>query len=95
MSIEKLGTAQITSEEGWANFEKERKAVERALFDVTMYSFDYRIELMNELLGDVFEKTVPRRTPVDPQFKTLIELATCEAVKEESERRDRLETSTT
>jgi hypothetical protein len=58
-----------------------------------MYLFDYRIELMNELLGDVFDKKVPRREPFDAKFKILTELATKSSVREEADRRDKLYSS--
>jgi hypothetical protein len=73
------------------SFENECKNVERLLFDIAMYLFDYRIELMNDLLGNVFEKRVPRRQPLDPNFKTLTEMATRESVQAESERRNQPE----
>jgi len=78
----------LLSEEGLENLEKECKRVEEILFNVTMYLFDYRIELMNQLLGDIFEEQVPRRAPIDPKFKILVEVATKEKVKEEEKRRD-------
>ena len=79
----------IFSEEGLNTLEKACKKVEESLFDITMYLFDYRVELMNQLLGDIFEKLVPRREPLDPKFKILVEVATKEAVNEEENRRDR------
>ena len=86
--IQQVDAEQLKSNSGFDSFEKECKKVERLLFDVVMYLFDYRIELMNELLGNVFEKTVPRRQPLDPEFKTLLQLATKERVEEESEKRN-------
>ena len=78
----------LLSEEGMKNLETECKKVEDTLLRVTMYLFDYRIELMNELLGNVFEERVPRRQPLDPKFKTLVEIATKDKVNEEEKRRD-------
>jgi hypothetical protein len=76
------------SKEGLEDFKRECKSVEEVLFNVTMYLFDYRIELMNCLLGDIFETQVPRRKPIDPRYKTLVEIATKETVEEEGKRRD-------
>jgi hypothetical protein len=78
----------LLTSDGLNDLEKECRKVESKLFDVTMYLFDYRIELMNELLGDVFKERVPRRKPGDPNIKTLVELATPEHVKREEIRRD-------
>jgi len=78
----------LLSEAGLQGLESECKKVEEILFDVTMYLFDYRIELMNQLLGEVFDEQVPRRQPLDPKFKTLIEIAKKDKVSEEEKRRD-------
>ena len=78
----------LLSEAGVKNLEIECKSVEETLMNVTMYLFDYRIELMNQLLGDIFEERVPRRQPLDPKFTTLVEIATKDQVKEEEKRRD-------
>jgi hypothetical protein len=89
--IQKIDIEHLKSGSGMDSFEKECKNVERLLFDIAMYLFDYRIELMNDLLGNVFEKRVPRRQPLDPNFKTLTEMATRESVQAESERRNQPE----
>jgi len=57
--IQKIDIEHLKSGSGMDSFEKECKNVERLLFDIAMYLFDYRIELMNDLLGNVFEKRVP------------------------------------
>ena len=43
--------------------------------DFVSYLIDYRIELMNSMLGEIFDSTVPHRKPKDPNIKTLIEIA--------------------
>ena len=58
------------------------------IFTLQSYLFDYRIEIMNSLLGDIFNKEVPRRKPLDPQYKILIEVATKEEVEKEAKKRE-------
>src|SRR5258706_12495649 len=59
--IQSTDIEQLMSKNGLDRLEQECNKVEMTLFDIVMYLFDYRIELMNELLGNVFEQTVPRR----------------------------------
>jgi len=54
---------------------------------IQSYLLDYRIEVMNGLLGDLFDRQVPRRHPLSANFKTLTEVATPEAVAAEDQRR--------
>ncbi|MCP4306585.1 MAG: hypothetical protein GY788_17285 [bacterium] len=35
------------------------------------YVHDLRVEMQNELVGDLFEKEIPRRRPMDPQIKVI------------------------
>jgi hypothetical protein len=51
------------------------------------YLLDYRIEIMNGLLGDLFERVVPRRKPLMAHYKTLVEVATPKLVDAENQRR--------
>lgn len=53
------------------------------------YLFDYRIELMNYFLGDIFVSKVPRRKPKDPKCKILTEVATKEEIEKEAEMREK------
>lgn len=53
------------------------------------YLFDYRKELMNYFLGEIFLSKVPRRKPRDPQYKILTEVAIKEDVEKEAEKRER------
>ena len=50
--------------------------------------FDYRIELMNNFMEDVFDKRVPDRKPLDPNIKILGELAIKNEVEEECRKRE-------
>lgn len=54
---------------------------------VQSYLLDYRIEVMNGLLGDLFDRKVPRRRPLLSSIKTLAEVATPQAVAAEDNRR--------
>lgn len=52
------------------------------LFDtLNSYIFDYRIELMNYFLSDIFTTAVPERQPKDKKYKLLREIATLENLK--------------
>jgi hypothetical protein len=86
--VQSTAVEVLLSKEGLEDFKRECKSVEEALVNVTMYLFDYRIELMNCLLGDIFETQVPRRKPIDPRYKTLVEIATKETVEDEGNRKD-------
>jgi hypothetical protein len=88
--IQQVNIDELLSASGLDRLEKECEKIQVILLNVTMYLFDYRIELMNELLGDVFDKKVPRREPLDAKFKILTELATESSVREEAGRRDKL-----
>lgn len=72
-----------------SEFQRECSEISERLYDVGLYIGDFRIELMNSILSSVFEGSAPRRRPYDPKLKTLVELATPEAVKSENERRVR------
>lgn len=70
-------------------FKKWCKRIYNELVDIAAYLFDYRIELMNYFLGDIFHTKVPHRKPRDPRYKTLTEIAIKEEVEKEAERRER------
>jgi hypothetical protein len=57
------------------------------LNNVSLYIGDFRIEVMNSLVGSLFDRRVPRRRPAKTSIKTLVELATPEAVAEENQQR--------
>jgi len=58
-----------------ATFAAESLHVSEKAMDLQSYLFDYRIELMNGMLGDIFDRKVPNRLPLDKKHKTLSELA--------------------
>jgi len=62
-------------------------AVSADFLALILYLHDYRIELTNGLLGDLFDRVVPRRKPLMTQYKTLTEVATPELVAAEDQRR--------
>lgn len=73
------------------NFDKLKELCEEIhskLLNIGAYLFDYRIELMNHFLGDVFDARVPERKPLDPSYKTLKEIAVKDAVEKEERRRE-------
>jgi len=67
----------------------EAQTLWHQLWDIMTYVGDYRVEVMNALVGSLFDRTVPRRQPVHSSIRTLTELATKEAVALEEERRIR------
>jgi len=79
VALEKLGYSDL----------KERcKRIEEKLHEIGSYLFDYRIELMNSMLGETFDSQVPIRRPRDSRYKTLTEVAIREEVEKEAERRE-------
>ncbi len=54
--------------------------------DITAYLSDYRIVLMNQFLGDIFNAKVPEREPLHHR-KTLTEIAIKEEVEKEAKER--------
>jgi len=67
-----LNPLKLSLDNGWI---KQCDDINEKLMDIIGYLFDYRIELMNSFLSDIFENEVPRRKPSDPQCKTLLEVA--------------------
>jgi len=56
------------------------------LFDeLNSHIFDYRIELMNNFLSDIFKTAVPERQPKDNKYKLLREIATSENLRKMEE----------
>lgn len=84
----KTSIPTLVTEEGCSEFEKRCHIVYEQLMNVQAYLFDYRIELMNTVLSEVFDKKVPERKPGDPKHKTLKELAVKEIVEKESAERE-------
>lgn len=69
-------------------FERKCMKIRDELVSIQNYLFDYRIELMNSMLGEIFDSQVPIRKPRDPKHKTLTEVAIKEEVEKEAERRE-------
>lgn len=69
-------------------FERKCMKIRDELMSIQNYLFDYRIELMNSMLGEIFDSQVPIRKPRDPKYKTLTEVAIKEEVEKEAERRE-------
>ncbi len=78
----------LLTEPGYLDFKRRCKKIEEKLREVGSYLFDYRIELMNSMLGEIFDSQVPIRKPRDPEYKILTEVAIKEEVEKEAERRE-------
>ncbi len=59
------------------------------VWEIMSFVGDYRVEVMNALTGQLFERPVPRRQPLHPAARTLVEHATKELVAREEEERVR------
>lgn len=82
-----LDQNNLITREGRTEFENNCDKVFLKFEEINSFLFDYRIELMNCLLGELFKTEVPRRMPLDPQYKILTEVATPEKVKELEDKR--------
>lgn len=72
----------LAKSEGYSDFERRCKEINEQFIEIHCYLYDYRIQLMNSLLGGVFDTKVPERKPIDQRYKKLSEVA----IKEEVER---------
>ena len=81
--------SQLRTTEGRSNFKTRCNRRYRKLNEIQNYLFDYRIELMNSMLGSIFETQVPIRKPRNTKYKILTEVATREKVEREQEARAR------
>jgi len=79
---------KLVSEEGYSEFKENCDEIIEYFANIQSYLFDYRIELMNLLLGDIFDAKVPMRKPRDPKYKLLTEVATKEEVEKEAKKRE-------
>ncbi|GAH05760.1 unnamed protein product, partial [marine sediment metagenome] len=79
---------KLLTKENFLQLKKYCKEIDEDLFNISSWLHDYRIELMNSMLGDIFESKIPIRKPVDPRYKTLIKLATKEKVEKELKERE-------
>ncbi len=87
---EHLTREKLSVEENFIYFEEYCYSIRQNLANIAVWLHDYRIELMNSMLEDIFEKKVPNRKAKDPKFKTLMELAIKEKVENESIKRDKI-----
>jgi len=85
-----LTLEKLSIEENFIYFEEYCYTIRQNLSNIAVWLHDYRIELMNSMLEDIFEKKVPTRKAKDPKFKTLMELATKEKVEKESIKREKI-----
>lgn len=85
-----LRLEKLSIEENFIYFEDYCYSIRQNLANIAVWLHDYRIELMNSTLEDIFEKKVPKRKAREPKFKTLMELATKEKVEKERIKRDKI-----
>ena len=78
----------LLTKKGNSEFTKKCDEIIDNLFTIQWYLFDYRIVLMNSLLGDTFDIKVPMRKPRDPKYKLLTEVAIKEEVEKEARERE-------
>ncbi|MCJ7790341.1 MAG: hypothetical protein MUP69_09215 [Candidatus Atribacteria bacterium] len=78
----------LLTKKGNSEFTKKCDEIIDNLFTIQCYLFDYRIELMNSLFGDIFDIKVPLRRPKDSKYKLLTEIATKEEVEKELKKRE-------
>ena len=78
----------LLTKKGNSEFTKKCDEISDNLFTIQCYLFDYRIELMNSLFGDIFDTKVPLRRPKDPRYKLLTEVAIKEEVEKELKKRE-------
>ena len=78
----------LLTEPGYRDFKEKCEKMREGLSEIASYLFDYRIELMNSMLGETFSSQVPIRKPRDPKCKILTEVAIKEEVEKETERRE-------
>ena len=83
----KVKTEELKKTQGYNEFKKRCNQINELTHDITSYLFDYRIILMNSILEEIFDKSVPRRKPLDPKYKLLTEVAIKEEVEKEEKRR--------
>lgn len=73
----------LVNENTQDKFTSKCKITYEELDDLLSFLYDYRIELMNSMLGNIFASHVPQRKPKDPKFKTLQEVANKEDIERE------------
>lgn len=83
----KVKTEELKNAQGYNEFKKRCNQINELTHNITSYLFDYRIILMNSILEEIFDKSVPYRKPLDPKYKLLTEVAIKEEVEKEEKRR--------
>ena len=78
----------LLTKKGNSEFTKKCDEIIDYLYTIQCYLFDYRIELMNSLFGDIFDTKVPFRRPKDSKYKLLTEVAIKEEVEKELKKRE-------
>jgi len=84
----KIEKEKLLSEEEFSEFKENCDEIIEYFTNIQSYLFDYRIILMNSLLGDTFDTKVPMRKPRDPKYKLLTEVANKEEVEKEARERE-------
>jgi len=64
----------LNKETDLAELDKKMLEIDNKIMDIACYLRDYRIELMNSMLGDIFCSEVPKRKAKEPN-KTLTQIA--------------------
>jgi hypothetical protein len=64
----------LNKETDLAELDKKMLEINNKIMDIACYLRDYRIELMNSMLGDIFHSEVPKRKAKEPN-KTLTQIA--------------------
>ena len=64
----------LNKETDLAELDKKMLEINNKIMDIACYLRDYRIELMNSVLGDIFHSEVPKRKAEEPN-KTLTQIA--------------------
>lgn len=84
----KIEKETLLSEEGYSELKENCDEIIEYFTNIQFYLFNYRIILMNSLLGDIFETKVPMRKPKNPKYKLLTEVAIKEEVEKEAKKRE-------
>jgi len=87
-NLASMGIEGLRTEKNYSEFKRKCKEIHGELGNIQSYLFDYRIELMNSMLGDIFDSHVPVRKPRDPKCKILTEVAIKEEVEKEAKARE-------
>lgn len=87
-NLASMGIEDLRTEKNYSEFKRKCKDLHDELGVLQSYLFDYRIELMNSMLGEIFDSHVLVRRPRDPKYKILTEVAIKEEVEKEAKARE-------